>query len=465
MIIKTTNRGKKLGVLILVIITLPLAIYLSLSKTSFFSDAFGTEANIVVAVDQPTGRRSGAWRNLAQGGEESGGMLLPVVDQVSLLELEYVRLDHIYDFYDVVSRGKTNELVFSWEKLDSEILAILDSGAKPFLVLSYMPRVISSGEEINLPNNWGDWEIVVQKTIEHFSGVDGLAIEDVYYEVWNEPDLFGDFKTYGKKNYYDLYFHSERGASKAQNTLKYKLGGPSTAALYKTWINKLLTTKKDNNLRVDFLSWHRYSAGLDDFEKDLEKISSWLNRFPEFDGIELIVSETGFNSEIDSGYDEIFGAIHTIASIAVLQRKVDRVFSFEIKDGPGGEKYWGRWGLLTHENYGEPEPKLRYKAIEFLNTMQGDTLLTLGNGTWIKGFSTKDGETIRVLIANYDRREKHFETVPITLVGIVPGEYSLKRVDFLGENRETVEIISSGQWQTIEGFEPNSASIFELTPQ
>src|SRR3972149_1571123 len=52
------------------------------------------------------------------------------------------------------------------------------------------------------------WQNLAQKTVEHVSGKAGLNLSNVYYEVWNEPDLFGGYKVYGGKNYLDLYSHS-----------------------------------------------------------------------------------------------------------------------------------------------------------------------------------------------------------------------------------------------------------------
>src|SRR3989344_6456359 len=76
-------------------------------------------ANIVIQADEVTGPLPHTWRTLAQGGEEKGvRMLEPVVDEVSLLEPRYIRIDHIYDFYDVVSRDARGSLTFSWSGLD-----------------------------------------------------------------------------------------------------------------------------------------------------------------------------------------------------------------------------------------------------------------------------------------------------------------------------------------------------------
>ena len=54
-----------------------------------------------------------------------------------------------------------------------------------------------------------------------------------------------------------------------------------------------------------------------------------------------------------------------IATTALMEGKIDKIFNFEIKDGVGPTKNWGRWGMLTHEKWGTPEIKPRYRAMQF----------------------------------------------------------------------------------------------------
>ena len=97
-------------------------------------------------------------------------MLVEVVPQVRELKPEYIRIDHIYDAFDVVS-GTSGSLSYDWTGLDKAVDSILATGAKPFLSLSYMPSAISQGDMVSQPKNWSDWGAVVSETIKHYSGV------------------------------------------------------------------------------------------------------------------------------------------------------------------------------------------------------------------------------------------------------------------------------------------------------
>ncbi len=452
---------RNLLAVLIISIALSIALFLVSKRTFFFTGALGDPANLVVDLGATYEENAGNWRNLAQGGEEKGEMLVSVLEKIKSLRPEYIRIDHIYDFYDVVSKDPSGNINFNWSKLDLTLNDIQAVGATPFISISYTPPAISSGDIIDLPASWQDWEVVVQKTIEHISRKQGGA-SNVYYEVWNEPDLFGKFKIGGEKNYLDLYSHSAIGASRAKNVQPFKFGGPATTALYKNWFDSFFKFASKNNLRVDFYSWHRYSKNLDDFETDILNAQTWVIPFAKYKNVEFVFSEMGPNSENDKVYDNFFGAIHAIATSVVLENDARRGFLFEIKDGPGPEKYWGRWGLLTHEKWGAPEEKPRYKALQFLNRMVGGRLNVAGEGSWVKAFGKKKDKTSRILIINYDPNGKHFETIPITFLNLPDQTFNYRRIDFSGKIKELEIATDSATWVASELFEPNSAAILEI---
>lgn len=440
--------NKKIINIIFVIVTLisvPVSIFLLSQKTNFFQKAFGEPANLTIDAGNIIGGKGESWRNLAQGGEEKGRQLAPVIDKVRALRPNYIRIDHIFDYY-------------SETELDQVIQDIVSTGAKPFIALSYMPPSIAvDGNITNNPKNWSDWENLVQKTVEHISGRLGLNISNVYYEVWNEPDLFGKFKTSGDKNYLDLYSHTVRAATRAGNVNSFKIGGPATTGFYENWLNSLVAFTQSNGLRLDFLSWHRYSKNLGDYENDMNSASHY--------GQETVITELGPNSENDTVYDNNFSAIHTIATAALMEGKADKIFNFEIKDGPGNEKYWGRWGMITHEKWGAPEIKPRYRAIQFLNNLIGGSNLQLeGQGSWVKAVAKRyEDNKIKILVVNYDNYGKHSEAVPLKVTNLPSNTFTLKRIDFNSDTTSVPLTVENNTWETLQYFEPNTASIFELT--
>ena len=391
----------------------------------FFGQASGTPAAILIQANNSLGPMPRPWRNLAQGGEDHNWRLAPVAGLVSELNPEYIRIDHIYDFYDIVA-GTSGSLTFNFTKLDLIIDDILATGAKPYIALSYMPPAISSGDIVSPPRSYADWQLTVQRTVEHISGTRGIS--DVYYEVWNEPDLFGGWKYSGQRNYLELYSSAARGAAQAQNVKPFKIGGPATTALYKNWIDALARHALSNNLRLDFISWHRYHRSPAQFEQDLINLRSWLAAYPQLEAtVELHLSEWGHESENDSGYDTTYSAAHTVATAISMIQPGLRAFVFEIQDGkdPNGKAAWGRWGFLQHQSFGSVV-KPRYQGLKMLDRLPEQRIQLSGNGTWVKAAAGIDEQgTVGIVMANFDPAERNFEVVPVSISSLPPGQYTV----------------------------------------
>lgn len=445
------------GLFVIVIVVLVIS-----TAVQYVGKAAGVPANLVFNYEGVLGKLPQPWRNLDQGGEEPKEMLASVVEEVKELSPEYIRLDHIYDAFKVVSRTD-GHLTYDWTGLDKAIEVILATGAKPFLSLSYMPIVISSGDMIAPAKDWNEWGQVVQATIEHYSGRSQKNIDGIIYEVWNEPDLFGGYKTYGGKNYLEMYSASAKAAARAQNVNPFEIGGPATTGLYQNWEERLIKYVAGNDLRMDFLSWHRYSYDLEQYERDARQARKWAENIPALVNLKFYVTEWGHNSEVDPGYDEKFGAIHTLAGARVMMGSIDRAVLFEIKDGPGAEKYWGRWGILTHEKFGTPEKKPRYHALQFLNNLGPYRLSVAGEGSWIKSIaSTDDKGNLKIMVVNYDPKGLHSEAVPMTFENLPKGNFKITRTEFMGSSRTLNVATDAATWKTTEFFTSNSAAMFTV---
>lgn len=428
----------------------------------FFGRASAEPANIQVDVQAVIGPMPRPWRNLAQGGEDSNWRLEPLAGQVKLLKPEYIRIDHVYDFYEIVQGGPGN-LSFNFSKLDPILTDILATGAKPYIALSYMPTAISSGDIVATPRSYADWQLTVQKTIEHISGT--RKISDVYYEVWNEPDLFGGWKYYGAKNYLDLYGAAARGAAGARNVQPFKIGGPATTALYKNWFDALAKYAIANNLRFDFFSYHRYNLNVEQFKKDMTEARTWLQAYPQLEStLEIHLTEWGHDSNNHPGYDSNFGAAHTVAGAIEMVGVIDRAFAFEIQDGKDGEgkPFWGRWGLFTHKDVGA-QPKPRYRALQMLDSIGNQRLQLLGKGGFVKALAARtDTESVQVVLSNYDADGRHVETVPVTFTSITPGTYSITTTMLGGQKRSATVATTEAILRTFVPMPANSVGIMEL---
>lgn len=413
-----------LVVFFLLLLSLPLVVYLARQQQILRKRAAVLPPNIIVDTQNVLGTLPRFWQGLAQGGEEKEPNLDDIKDELRALEPAYIRLDHIFDFYDVVYRKRDQTLGFNWRTLDQRIQDILNTGAAPFLSLSYMPAVLSSGAEVDLPWDWKEWQSLVRETIEHVSGKKGLNLENVYYEVWNEPDLFGRFTVGGKKDYRALYYWSVAGAKKAENVNEFKIGGPAVSYLHPSFLPAFLDYVSANGLRLDFVSWHVYDFNEARIAEEAQILSGWLSRDPSFLGVEKVVSEWGIESAKSFRHGQNVSAAHTVAAIIRMTGTVDLALAFEIKDGP--HDFGTGWGIFTHEAAGKT-PKPRYFALWLAKFLKTSRLLLLGEGTYVKAIAAKDAdETVSLLVSNYSPFYFPSDTaVPIIFNRLYNGVYKL----------------------------------------
>lgn len=450
----------------LVVLVLTAAVLIGVSQIQvvreFLSRASGEKANITVDTQAVLGPMPRPWRNLAQGGEGFDWRLQPLVGQVKSLNPEYIRIDHIYDFYDIV-KGSPGNLTFDFSKLDPIITDILATGAKPYIALSYMPPAIAESDIVSKPKNWADWQLTVQKTIEHVSGTRGVS--DVMYEVWNEPDLFGSWKYYGDKSYITLYNYAAQGAANARGVKPFKIGGPGITALYRNWFDAMAKNAVNNRVRMDFFSWHRYNLDIEQYRTDMNNARDWLSKYPSLEPtVDLHITEWGHDSNNHAGYDSMYGAAHMVAGAIEMIGSVERAFLFEIQDGkdPAGKDYWGRWGLFTHKDAGA-KAKPRYNAYRMLDKIGDQRLQLLGKGSWVKAVAARNSKgNPEVVLANFDYRGRNSENVPVTFQNIVPGTYTVT-TEFLGGKRQTQQIATTAAvLRTYVAMQPNSIAYVEL---
>ena len=437
-------RKNWLGLVVVAILigSLPLTIPLAQQTWHYLTGASYQAAAIVVDVSQPTGPIRPIWEGVSQGFEKTQGQdfrLSATTSMVKGVGIKYERIDHLYDGYDVVSRVN-GRLTYNWTKLDALVSDITSAGAVPYFSLSYMPSVISKSDILDFPNDWGEWGQVVAATVAHYSRDYHGGLSNVIYEVWNEPDLFGGWKMDGSKNYTTLYTVASNAAVGVSGTKPFKIGGPATTGFYPTWVQGFYD-KLDNSVRIDFFSWHRYSANVDDFVKDAttakQMMETRISRAQD-----LYISEWGVNSERSSQYDGRWAAAHYLAVNRALEDTgIDMAMPFEVMDGaPGNTQFHGGWGMLTNPKYGAVVKKPRFQALEMLSKLTGNRLPMVGEGTYVTGLSAQDAQgVIRLLAVNYDESGTHTELFPVNIVGLTAGTYSVTE-QYLSGRALTVDV-------------------------
>ena len=458
----------RLILLVFLVLSLVIALNQLDQIKNYLSRAEYQPANIRINLKVSSGKLNKSWQAFTQGGESDQPMLSPVSDSISALQPQYIRLDHIFDFYvDIDTSSQPYQYDFT--RLDRVIREVTATGATPFISLSYTPPSLTSGSVVSPPDSYGDWQNLVTATVEHLSGRQGFNLTGVYYEVWNEPDLFGGYKPGRYPDYLKLYQQTALAAGQAADTNQYYIGGPATTDYYPNWIDKLITYTRDRDLPLDFISFHLYNLDDTIFQRRLTKLKNQLQSYPGYVNLPILITEWGSDSENSPRHDSAFDAIHSLAVISRISQQLDWLFSFELVDGLSdtaigqSQAYWGRWGLLTHPKYGGV-PKPRYYAFPFLNQLDGQVLAHTGNGTFVTALATqKNTTTTQILLVNFDTQGQHQEQTPLTLLNLPAGEYRLTEDWFNKPDPITRSFTTTGQsYQDQILLPPQSAVILTI---
>ena len=162
---------------------------------------------------------------------------------------------------------QSDQLLYSFFNTDRIFDFVLSIGMKPVVELSFMPRTLSSGNDIvfhyqgNItpPRDLAQWGELVRRLAAHW--VERYGIDEVAswpFEVWNEPNLKA-FWTGDQAAYFALY-DSAATALKSVD-MRLQVGGPATAG--NAWLDEFVGHCSATNTPVDFISTHYYPT--DDF--------------------------------------------------------------------------------------------------------------------------------------------------------------------------------------------------------
>lgn len=423
-------------------------------------------AAIVIDTSQPQKPLLRAWDGVSQGFEklpDEDFRLSATSGLLKSVRARYVRIDHLLDGFNVVSKAD-GKLFYDWTKLDALVGDILAAGATPYLSISYMPPAISKSDILDEPNDWGEWGQVVAALVGHYSRDYRGGLPNIIYEVWNEPDLFGGWKMNRGKSYTQLYSIASRAANGVKGAKPFKIGGPATTGFYTAWVNGFYA-KLDESVRIDFFSWHRYSAKVGDFVEDATTAKKLMERQIARTQ-DLYISEWGVNPERGSQYDSRWAGAHFLAVNAALsETNVDLALTFEVMDGaPGDKQFHGGWGMLTNPKYGAVNKKPRFLAWEMLSKIEGSKLPKVGEGTYVTALAAKDNKgVVRVMAVNYDVGGQHQETFPLTLIGLSDGNYGVREEYLSGKTANTEAVVSGGSMRREISLVASDAVLLTVT--
>ncbi|GAB3168442.1 cellulase family glycosylhydrolase [Myceligenerans halotolerans] len=388
---------------------------------------------------------------------------------------------------------------YTYAYVDKVFDAILETGARPFVELGFMPRELATATETvfwwkahgSPPSDMNRWIELVTTTVRHWIGRYG--IEEVRrwpFEVWNEPNLVPHFWTGTRTEYFELYGATARAIKAIDPELQ--VGGPSTSVFvpddryrgetedrtqeYATavaddvdalhwrpvWIKEFLDWCAARDLPVDFVTTHLYptdyafgadgeghaiSRYADATYDDLVMLREILagSAFPQA-AIHITEWSTSPSSR-DAMHDTVFAATYITRAYLQCAEFADSIAYWTFTDvfeegGAGIGPFHGGFGLVNEQGIHKPT----FHAMAMLARL-GDRLLL----STPQGVLTRSGATgeLAGLFFNYPEemgrasvgsRDGYATTRPLADVG--PARRIRHRVEGLAPGtRFQVEIL------------------------
>lgn len=301
--------------------------------------------------------------------------------------------------------------VYTFAYVDKVFDAILDTGARPFVELGFMPRELATQTETlfwwkahcSPPNDMNAWVDLVTATVLHW--IERYGREEVRtwpFEVWNEPNLVPHFWTGTRTQYFELYEATARALKAIDPGLK--VGGPSSSVFVPdsrydgeyhdrsveaataeapdpevlpwkpVWIHELIAYCADRELPIDFFSTHLYptdyafdtqgvgraiSRDRDATRNDLEEMRRIIAASPYPDADLHITEWSTSPSSRDRMHDTVYAATYITRAFLQAHALADSIsywtFTDVFEEGGGGiGPFHGGFGFVNEQGIHKP---------------------------------------------------------------------------------------------------------------
>jgi hypothetical protein len=241
--------------------------------------------DVTIDVGAPTGPFE-AWRHsVGHGGINTHPLPDVVVAGLARLHPRLTRI-FIQQFFDIYpEHGR-----FDWSRLDPYMDSMARTGAKVVAALTIKPRPLFPAVDHRVwqPNDVAEYQRVVAALVRRYSVEKPIV---TYWEIGNETDIGesggSPFKM-DAREYAELYqltvptiLATFPGA---------KVGGTAVANASGPQLPEFIDICREKNIRLDFISWHRYH---DDPEVHAALVRKYRDKLEGFPGRrpEMLVTE------------------------------------------------------------------------------------------------------------------------------------------------------------------------------
>ena len=129
------------------------------------------------------------------------------------------------------------------------------------------------------PKDFKKWAVICEHIIAHYNEgwADGFHMEIEYWEIWNEPDLYGKCWLGTPEQFYELYAVASKHLKERFPDLK--IGGPAVCGYNEGWLRPFFAKIRDEKLPLDFYSWHIYAPNVADICRNIRQHRALLDEY------------------------------------------------------------------------------------------------------------------------------------------------------------------------------------------
>lgn len=182
---------------------------------------------------------------------------------------------------------------YDFHYTDEYCETIMMAGTKVFFRLGQKIEHGTKKYGILPPKDFKKWAVVCEHLIAHLNEgwADGHHYGIEYFEIWNEPDLYGKCWLGTPEEFYELYCITAKHLKSRFPHLK--IGGPALTGYREGWMRPFFEKVRAENAPMDFYSWHRYAKNVSDVLDSVRKNRALLDEYG-FDGVESILNEWNY---------------------------------------------------------------------------------------------------------------------------------------------------------------------------
>ncbi|MFA7342981.1 MAG: glycosyl hydrolase [Terrimicrobiaceae bacterium] len=355
------------------------------------------------------------WRDLSEGGPETGGDFL-IPELAKPLRPRFIRKCHILSLAKI-SRGADGKLNYDFSESLAAVRAILAVKAEPIVDFSTVPGPIRTDAK-NKPLPVAEWAKSETFQKEWAETVTAFlqALKDNnlpvrYFTSFNEPEFSG-MKTNGENATSLMIWRVAAQAVKDFDPKLQMAGmefGNAKSGIYQAFLEEIGKDSKN----IDIFSFHQYNSTSERQAAEIKDLRAELDK-RGLQRVKIAVDEWGVVSSGQPYHRATTRAAtynaSNIKAMAEAGLDIGGFFCFRDYPNPG----W-KWGMITGDGYLKPSYWGHWLWAQLPET--NDRLAVTGGNDHVQSIAFRDGAGITMLVW-YDAPENSpIRDVSINLAG------------------------------------------------